>query len=91
MMKGLEFLSYEERLRDPGMFSLEEIAPGRPYGNFQYLKGSYRKAGEGLFFRKCYDRTKRNGLKLKEGRIRLNIKKKFFTVRVERSWNSLFQ
>jgi len=52
--------------------------------DFQYLKGAYRKAGEGLFTRVCSARTRDNSFKLKEGRFRLNIRKKFFTVRVVR-------
>ena len=50
---------------------------------FQYLKEAYRKAGEGLSIRECRDRRRNNGFKLKEGRFRLDIRKKFFTVNGE--------
>jgi len=56
---------------------------------FQCLKGVCKKAGEGLFSRACDDRTRGNGFKLKEGRFRLDIRKKFFTVRVVKQWNWL--
>jgi len=57
--------------------------------DFQYLKGAYKKSGEGHFTRACSDRTRGNGFKLKEGRFRLHIRKKFFTMRAVKHWNRL--
>ncbi len=42
-----------------------------------------------LFSRVCGDKTKGNGFKLKEGRFRLDIRKKSFTVRVMKHWQRL--
>jgi len=41
--------------------------------SFQCLKGTYRKAGEGIFIRECSDRKRGSSFKLREGRIWLEL------------------
>ncbi|KFV98296.1 hypothetical protein N327_12889, partial [Fulmarus glacialis] len=90
MIRGVERLSCEERLRELGLFSLEKRKLWEDLiAVFQHLKGAYKKDGDKIFSRACCDRTRRNGFKLKEGRFRLAIRKKFFTVRVVKHWNRL--
>ncbi|PKU47389.1 rna-directed dna polymerase from mobile element jockey-like [Limosa lapponica baueri] len=83
MIRGLEHLSYEDRLRELGLFSLEKRRlQGDLITTFQYLRGTYRRDGEGLFIRECSDRMRGNGFKLKEMTVTiyLDLRKAFDTV-----------
>jgi len=62
MIRRLEHLSCEERLRALGLFSLEKRRlRGDLIVAFQYLKGAYRKDWDNLLSRASCDRTRSNG------------------------------
>lgn len=56
---------------------------------FQYVKRAYKKGRERLFTKACSGRTRDNSFKLKEGRFRLDIRKKCCMMRAVRHWNRL--
>jgi len=63
MIRRLEHLSYEERLRELLLFSLQKRRlQGGLIAAFQYLKEAYKKDGDRLFNRACCNRTRGNGL-----------------------------
>jgi len=80
----------QRQLRELGLFSLEKRRlQGDFIAAFQDLKGAYKQEGSQLFERVDNSRTRGNGLKLKEGRFRLDIRGKSFTRRVVTCWNGL--
>jgi len=90
IIRGLEHLSYEDRLRQLGLFSLEKRRLwGDLIATFQYLKGAYKKDGKNIFNRACCNRSGSNGFELRAGRYRLDIRQIWFMIRVVKHWNRL--
>jgi len=58
MIRGMEHLSYEKRLRELGLLSMEKRKlQGDLIAAFQYLKGACKTDGDKVFSRACCDRT----------------------------------
>ena len=88
MIRGMQHLSYE-RLRELGWFSLEKRRlQGDLIAAFQYLKGAYKKDGEGRLAGRVVI-GQGVVVKLKEGRFRLDIRNEFFMMRAVKQWNRL--
>ena len=90
MIVGMKELPYEERLRRLGLWTLEERRVRADLIEVYGMSKGLSKVKFDYFFKYATDsRTRGHHLKLKKGRVHLDLRQHFFTERVINIWNSL--
>jgi len=90
MMRGLEHLSYEERLWELGLFSLKKRRlRGDLLNASEYLKAGYQDCEARLCSVVPSNRTRGNEQKLRHRKFHLNARKNLFTARLTEPWHRL--
>jgi len=88
MIKGLENLSYEERLKELGLSSLEKAQVG-PHHSIPVLKGRLQRGQRLSLHKKPDGEDKGQWVQVVLERFHLHRRKDFFTVRTIIHWNNL--
>jgi len=90
MLPGMEGRSYEERLRDLRLFSLERRRLRSDLIEaYKMIRGLDRVDSESIFPRMVKTGTQGHSSKLWDDRYRTDVRGRFFTQRVVRAWNAL--
>ncbi|CAM5147068.1 unnamed protein product [Eretmochelys imbricata] len=82
MIRGMENLSYERRIKELGLFSLtKRRLRGDMIALYKYIRGINIREGEELFKLSTNVDTRTNEYKLAIGKFRLEIRLRFLTIR----------
>ena len=90
LIPGLARLSYEEWLKETGLYTLERRRlRGDMIEIFKIMKGAEKISADELFNRVDSDRTRGRCLRVKNVRVKTVAMQGIFTRRVVNAWNGL--